>query len=120
VSLSYAHPLRPHTTHSFAFFRSPGAALLLKDSNISETTGIAYTIGHRLNRHLTFSPNATWTHLQALSGSQEIADIIQVGFGLQRQFTKYLSSNFGHRYQVRKPNLTNASYDVALNVNYSF
>ena len=123
MSVSYTHPLRPNTTHSIAFFRSPGVSLLLKDSSITETTGLAYTIAHRLNRFVTLSPNITWTHLQSLSGSKEIADIYQVGFGLSRQFTKHLSASFGYRYQVRSSNLPNSSYDVndiTVSGNYSF
>ena len=123
VSVSYTHPLRPNTTHTIAFFRSPGVTLLLKDSNITETTGFAYIIAHRLSRHLTLSPNVTWTHLQSLSGSKEIADLMQVGFSLDRQFTKHLSSSVTYRYQLRSSNLPNSSYqvnDVSLNFNYSF
>jgi hypothetical protein len=123
VSVSYAHPLRPNTTHNIAFFRSPGVSLLLKDSSITETTGIAYSIAHRLNRYMTLSPNVTWTHLQALSGSKEIADIYQVGVGLGRQFTRHLSTSLSYRYQLRSSNLPNSSYgvnDVSVSANYAF
>jgi hypothetical protein len=123
VSLSYTHPLRPNTTHSLSFFRSPGVALLLKDSSITETYGVAYTISHRLNRNLTLSPEVTWTHLKSLSGSMEVADIVQVGFSLQRTFTKHLSSTFSYTYQTRSSDLPGSSYDVndmSLTANYTF
>ncbi len=123
VAVSYTHPLRPNTTHSLAFFRSPGVALLLKDSSITETTGIAYSIAHRLNRYLTLSPNVTWTHLQALNGTREIADVYQVGVGLSRQFTKHLSTSLTYRFQARASNLPDSSYkvnDVSVSANYSF
>ena len=56
-------------------------------------------------------------------GTLEVADIVQVGFGLQRTFSKHLSSTFNYRYQTRSSNLANASYDVndiSVTVNYTF
>ena len=123
VSVSYTHPLRPNTTHSLAFFRSPGVTLLLKDSSITETTGLSYTIAHKLNRSLTLSPAVTWTHLKSLSGTVEVADIVAVGFGLQRTFTKHLSGTFNYRYQTRSSNIAGNSYDVndiSVSANYTF
>lgn len=123
VSVSYTHPLRPNTTHSLSFFRSPGVALLLKDSSITETTGLSYMLSHRLNRSLTLSPEVSWTHLKSLSGTLEVADLIQIGVGLQRTFTKHLSSTLSYRYQKRESNISNSSYvvnEVSLNANYTF
>lgn len=125
VTLSYTHPLRPNTTHSLSFFRSPGVTLLLENSSITEVTGLSYTISHRLNRYLTLSPNVSWSHLRSLAGSQtlETADIIQVGFGLQRQFTKHFSTALSYFHQIRDSNLPNASYtvnDVTVSANYAF
>jgi len=123
ISLSYTHPLRPNTTHSLSFYRSPGVALLLKDSSITQVYGASYTISHRLNRSLTLSPEVNWTHLKSLSGSMEVADIIQVGFSLQRTFTKRLSSTFSYTYQTRSSNIPGSSYDVndiSITANYTF
>jgi hypothetical protein len=125
VTLSYTHPLRPNTMHSLSFYRSPGVTLLLQNSSLTEVTGLSYTISHRLNRYLTLSPNVNWSHLKSLAGSQtlEVADIIQVGFGLQRQFTKHLSGSLGYFHQIRQSNLPNASYDVndvTISANYAF
>ena len=88
VTLSYTHPLRPNTTHSISFYRNPGVALLLKSSSITQATGVTYILSHRLNQYLTLSPQVGWTHLVSLYSTGEVADLIQVGFGLQRTFTK--------------------------------
>jgi hypothetical protein len=123
VSLSYTHPLRPNTTHTFSFFHSPGISLGLENSSIQETTGLNYTLAHRLNRYMTLAPSVGWTHLESLSGSREIADIIVVGFRLQRQFTKKLTGSFAYQYQTRNSNLSGQSYDVndvSVNLNYTF
>jgi uncharacterized protein (PEP-CTERM system associated) len=122
VSLNYAHPLRPNTTHTLSVFRSPGVALL-RNTSLTEATGVNYLISHRLNRYVTISPNVGWVHLKSLSGTTEVADILQVGFGLGRQFTKHLSTSLTYRYQLRSSNLPNSSYDVndvSLSANYSF
>jgi hypothetical protein len=123
VSLSYTHPLRPNTTHSLSFFHSPGISLGLENSSIQQTTGINYTLSHRLNRFMTLAPSVGWTHLESLSGSREIADIIVVGFRLERQFTKKLTGSFAYQFQTRSSNLSGQSYDVndvTVNLNYTF
>ncbi len=112
VTLSYTHPLRPNTTHSISFYRDPGVALLLKSSSIVQATGVSYTLSHRLNRFLTLSPQVGWTHLVSLYSTGEIADLVQVGFSLQRTFTKNLTGTFSYRYQSRTSNLPANSYDV--------
>ena len=123
VTLSYTHPLRPNTTHSLSFYRNPGVALLLKSSSITQATGVNYIISHRLNRYLTLSPQIGWTHLESLSGSKETADLIQVGFGLQRTFTKHLTGSFSYLYQTRGSNIPGNTYDVndvSVSANYTF
>jgi len=123
VSMSYTHPLRPNTTHTLSFFHSPGITLGLQNSSIQETTGLNYTLAHRLNRYMTLSPSVGWTHLKSLSGSSEIADVIVVGIRLQRQFTKKLTGSFAYQYQTRSSNLSGQSYDVnevTANLNYTF
>ena len=123
VSMSYTHPLRPDTTHTLSFFHSPGISLGLQNSSIQETTGLNYTLAHRLNRYMTLSPSVGWTHLKSLSGSTEIADIVIVGISLQRQFTKKLTGLFAYQYQTRSSNLSGQSYDVnevTVNFNYTF
>lgn len=123
VTLNYTHPLRPNTTHSISFYRNPGVALLLKSSSITEATGVAYTISHRLNQSLTLSPQVGWTHLQSLFSTGEVADLIQVGFGLQRIFTKHLTGSFSYLYQTRESNIPANSYnvnEVTLSANYTF
>jgi hypothetical protein len=123
VTLSYTHPLRPNTTHSLSFYRDPGVALLLKSSSITQATGVNYIISHRLNRFLTLSPQIGWTHLVALAGTREVADIIQVGFGVQRTFTKHLTGSFSYLYQTRESNIPANSYDVndvSISANYTF
>ena len=91
AAVSYTHPLRPNTTHTISVFHDPGISLELKDSSITEVTGVNYTIAQRLNRYMTLAPSVGWTHLESLSGSSEIADLIVVGISLQRQITKKLS-----------------------------
>lgn len=123
LTLTYAHPLRPNTTHSLVFYRNPGVALLLKSSSITQATGISYIISHRLNRSLTLSPQIGWTHLESLAGSKEVADLVQVGFGLQRTFTKHLTGSFSYLFQTRGSNIPGNTYnvnDVTISANYTF
>ena len=123
VTLSYTHPLRPNTTHSLVFYRNPGVALLLKSSSITEATGVSYILSHRLNRYLTLSPQVGWTHLQSLFSTGETADLIQVGFGLQRTFTKHLTGSLSYLYQTRDSNIAANRYDVnevTVTANYTF
>ncbi|MGO9527575.1 MAG: outer membrane beta-barrel protein [Verrucomicrobiia bacterium] len=123
VTLSYTHPLRPNTTHSISFYRSPGVALLLRSSSITQATGVNYTISHRLNRYLTLSPQVGWMHLVSLYSTGEVADLVQVGFGVQRTFTKHLTGSFSYLYQTRSSNIPANSYDeneVTINANYTF
>ena len=123
VTLSYTHPLRPNTTHSLSFYRNPGVALLLRSSSITQATGVNYIISHRLNRYLTLSPQVGWTHLVSLYGTGEVADLIQVGFGLQRTFTKHLTGSFSYVRQMRDSNIPQNSYnvdDVSISANYTF
>jgi uncharacterized protein (PEP-CTERM system associated) len=64
-----------------------------------------------------------WTHLESLNGSREIADLVVVGFRLQRQFTKKLTGTFAYEYQTRSSSLSGQSYDVnevTVNFNYTF
>jgi len=123
VSVNYTQPLRPNTTHSLSFFHSPGISLGLENSSITTVTGANYTLAHRLNRYLTLAPSVGWTHLESLNGSREIADLVVVGFRLQRQFTKKLTGTFAYEYQTRSSDLSGQSYDVnevTVNFNYTF
>jgi hypothetical protein len=125
VTLSYTHPLRPNTTHSISFYRNPGVALLLLNSSITQATGVNYTISHRLNRSLTLSPQIGWVHLVSLVGNatSETADFIQVGFGLQRTFTRHLTGSFSYVHQTRDSSIPANSYDVnevSVSANYTF
>jgi hypothetical protein len=123
VAVNYMHPLRPNTTHTLTFFHDPGLTLGLKNSSITAATGVSYIIAHRLNRYMTLAPSVGWTHLESLSGSREIADLVVVGVSLQRQFTKKLTGSFAYRYQTRSSNLSGQSYDVnevTVNFNYTF
>lgn len=125
VTLSYTHPLRPNTTHSISFYRNPGVALLLLNSSITQATGVNYTISHRLNRYLTLSPQVGWVHLVSLFGptTLETADLIQVGFGLQRTFTEHLTGTFSYLRQMRDSNIPQNAYnvdEVSVSANYTF
>jgi len=125
VTLSYTHPLRPNTTHSISFYRNPGVALLLLNSSITQATGVNYTISHRLNRSLTLSPQIGWVHLVSLVGNatSETADFIQVGFGLQRTFTRHLTGSFSYVHQTRDSSIPANTYDVnevSVSANYTF
>jgi len=123
VTVSYTHPLRPNTTHSISFYRNPGVALLLRSSSVTQATGVNYIISHRLNRYLTLSPQVGWTHLVSLYSTGEVADLIQVGFGLQRTFTKHLTGSFSYVRQMRDSNIPQNTYnvdDVSISANYTF
>lgn len=124
MAITYAQGLRPNTSHTISLFRSPGVTAALQDANVTEVTGIAYTISHRLNAHLTLSPSIQWTHLQSLSGTpQETTDIVGFGINLNRTFTSHLNGSIGYLYQSRTSNLPLNSYDVnrvTANLNYTF
>jgi len=125
VTLSYTHPLRPNTTHSISFYRSPGVTLLLLNSSLTQATGVSYTLSHRLNQYLTLSPTVGWVHLVSLFGptTLETADLIQVGFGLQRTFTKHVTGTFSYLHQTRDSKISGNTYDVnevTVNANYTF
>ena len=124
IALSYTHPLRPNTSHSISFFRSPGVTAVLKDSNITETIGVTYSLAHRLNRYITIVPTVSWSNLKDIGGGGgEKADIWDVGFGLSRAFTQHLSGSLAYRYQTRSSNLPDQSYDVnrvTVDFNYTF
>jgi hypothetical protein len=123
VALSYTHPLRPNTTHSIAFFRSPGVTLLLKNSSIVQATGISYTLSHRLNQYLTLSPQVGWSHLVSLYSTGEVADLLQVGISLRRTFTKRLTGSISYLRQIRDSNIPANTYnvdDVTISAYYTF
>ena len=124
IALSYAHPLRPNTTHSLSFYRSPGVTALLKDTAVTEVTGVSYTISHRLSRYITLSPTIAYSHLEAIGGtSNEKTDLVQASIALSRSFTRHLSGNINYYYQLRSSNLDNGSYyvnKVVVNLTYTF
>jgi hypothetical protein len=53
LALNYTHPLRPNTTYSLSFFRTPGLTAVLKNSNATQSTGVNLNITHRLSADLT-------------------------------------------------------------------
>jgi hypothetical protein len=124
MAVTYAQGLRPNTSHTISVFRSPGITAALQNANITEVTGVAYTISHRLNARLTLSPSIQWTHLQSLSGTPaETADLLGFGFSLQRTFTRHLSGVIQYLHQSRTSNLPSSSYDanrITANLTYTF
>jgi len=125
LALNYVQPLRPNTTYSIAFTRSPGITAALEDSDITEVTSVTLSIAHRLSRFITLSPTIGWTLLEDISsdGDGEKVHIIQIGMGLSRQFTRKLSGGLTYRYQTRDSNLPDQSYDVnevTVNLTYTF
>lgn len=115
IALSYTNPLRPNTTHSISFFRSPGVTATLKESDIQEIIGVTYSIAHRLNRYVTIAPTVSWQNTKDITptgGTGENVDIISVGLGTSRAFTRHLSGSLNYRYQTRDSNLVGQSYDV--------
>ncbi len=126
IALNYTNPLRPNTTHSISFFRSPGVTATLKESDIQEVVGVTYSLAHRLNRFVTIAPTVTWLNTKDISpsgGTGENVDVISVGFGTSRTFSRHCSGSFNYRYQTRSSNLPGQSYDVneiTLRLVYSF
>jgi hypothetical protein len=111
VGLSYAHPLRPLTSHSISVFRSPGVTGVLTSPNVTEIYGVGYTISHQLNRYVTLSPTFRYNHLRAIGGNQERADFFTVDFNLSYRITRRLASFFNYRYAQRDSNLAGSSYE---------
>jgi hypothetical protein len=124
IGLSYAHPLRPNTTHGISFSRSPGITAILEDSDLTEVTGISYTISHLLSREITLTPSIGWFHAEDIGGSTgEIVDTIDIGFGLSKRFTRQLSGSMNYRFQSRSSNLKGQSYDtnrINISLTYTF
>jgi uncharacterized protein (PEP-CTERM system associated) len=64
-------------------------------------------------------------HLVSLVGNatSETADFIQVGFGLQRTFTRHLTGSFSYVHQTRDSSIPANTYDVnevSVSANYTF
>ena len=114
ANLSYAHPLRPNTTHSIGGYYSPSITAMLNRSNFQTSYGVHYQVSHRLNRNMIISSDIGWVHTQDISygGSKEQNDLIAVGLALSRSLSKHLSANFRYRYQTRMSNLPGGSYDA--------
>ena len=66
IALNYVQPLRPNTTYSIAFARSPVITAALQNSDITEATSVTLSIAHRLSRFITLAPVISWNHLQDL------------------------------------------------------
>jgi hypothetical protein len=113
IGLNYSHPLRPNTSHAISMFYTPGVTATMDRSNYQTSYGVAYTISHRLNRTLTFSPMIGWTHSQNESGGfQSEFDMLLLGVGIQRSFTRHLSGRLTYRHQERSGNQPGQSYQV--------
>lgn len=125
IGLNYSHPLRPNTTYSISFSRSPGITAALEDSDITEATSATLSIAHRLTRLITLAPSISWVYLKDISssGGGEKVHIWNVSLGLSRPITRKLQSSFSYRFQTRDSNLAGQSYDVntvSLQFNYTF
>ena len=126
LNLSYAQALRPNTVHSLSVFHNPGITAVLKDSDVTETTGATYIITHRLNRYLTLSPSVGWVFLRDITGpsiSREEVHIVNVGVALQRGFGRHLTTTLRYQFQTRESNIAGNSYDenrVTFTVLYIF
>jgi hypothetical protein len=124
VGLAYAHPLRPNTTHALSVTYSPGVTAMLNQSNFQTTYGANYTITHRLNSYLTFSPSLGWMRTISeggLSHSQYDALVIQMGFN--RAFGRRLSGSLLLRHEERSSSQGGMAYnvnDVTTSLSYMF
>ncbi|NQU10249.1 outer membrane beta-barrel protein [bacterium] len=117
VNLNFARPLRPNTVYSISLYRSPGVTAVMRDSDITEITGVTLQLAHRLSRTLTLSPTVSYEYLRDLGDKipgvkQETAGIIRLGVGLDRVFTRKLNGYFRYIYQTRDSSLNGQSYDV--------
>lgn len=114
IALNYSNPLRPNTTYSLSFSRSPGITAALENSDITEATSVTLAIAHRLSRYVTLAPVVSWIYLEDVSdtGDGEKTHIIQVRTGLSRQFGRKLRGDITHTFQTRNSNLAGQSYDV--------
>ncbi len=123
AALSYAHPLRPNTSHSFSFAYSPGVTALLNDSNVQESYSATYALTHRLNRRAVISPTINWNFIRDLgnSGSGEATHLIRAGFAASSPLMNNLDATMGYFYQTRDSNLPAETYDAhELNVSLSW
>lgn len=114
IALNYSNPLRPNTTYSLAFSRSPGITAALENSDITEATSVTLAIAHRLTRYVTLAPVISWIYLEDVSdiGDGEKTHILQIRTGLSRQFGRKLRGDITHTFQTRSSNLSGQSYDV--------
>lgn len=112
--LTYSHPLRPNTSYSVSFFRSPGVTAVLNKSSIQETTGATLGIAHRLTPLITLSPVMSWTHAEDVSktGAGEKTDLFALDVNVGRPFSRNLSGRLSYRFQNRSSNIEGNSYYV--------
>lgn len=124
LALSYAKGLRPNTSYTLSFFRSPGITAALQSSDITEVSGVNLAVTHRLNNRVTVTPIVGWVHLEDVSGDAgETADIVSVGISFVRFFTRHLTGTLGYTYQTRMSNISGSSYEVnriGVNLTYNF
>lgn len=114
LSLSYSHPLRPNTTYSLSFFRSPGVTAVLNESNIQAIQGANLAIAHRLNSRVILQPGFNYTHVEDVGnqGAGEVVDLFSASIQLTRDFTSRLSGRLNYRYQIRSSNIALKSYEA--------
>jgi Putative beta-barrel porin 2 len=112
---SYTHPLKPNTTYSIGAYYSPGVTALLSSSSAQSVLGVTVSVAHRLTPNLTLAPTVQWTSTSSIGGSNsgEKVDMISLGIGLNRQFTRHLSASIDYKYIDKASNLPLNTYDVS-------
>ena len=112
---SYIHPLNPNTTYSFSAYYSPGVTALMTSSSAQAVLGVTVSVAHRLTPNLTLTPTVQWTNVSSIGGTNnhQKDDIISVGIGLSRQFSRHLSASIEYRYVDKMSNMPLNTYDVS-------
>lgn len=128
IGLSYTHPLRPNTTYSLSFVRTPGVTAVLRNSSATQVTGVTLSITDKLTPNVTLQPLISFQDLQDVgssigTGSNEHADLLTISMGVYRQFGPKTTGSINYLRTQRTSNLMNASYDddqITIGVAYTF
>ncbi len=128
IGLNYTHPLRPNTTYSLTFIRTPGVTAVLKNSSATQVTGVTLSIAEKLTKNVSLQPLISFQDLQdvgsAVSGNAlEHADLLTISMGVYRQFGPKTTGSINYLHTQRTSNLPNSSYNddqITISMAYTF
>ena len=113
LGLNYTHPLRPNTTYSLTFIRTPGVTAVLINSSATQVTGVTLSITDKLTPSLTLQPILSFQDLVDVgnAGAGEHADLWSVTMALYKQLGPKWTGDLNFLHTSRTSNLVGATYD---------